>query len=164
MVRSASAILIACLGVFGLASAAHAAPFFVVVPNGATSVNGNTSDGIDDTVHMSFRLQWLYGSGQFFSIGGPIWIDQMAFRAEAGSGPVGGSAANLNLYLSTSSRFPNLNGGAANLMSTTFADNVGTDNLLVYSGGWTLSSPGCAIVGNTPCPFDMLIDFDTPFY
>ena len=47
-------------------------------------------------------------------------------------------------------------------MSTTFADNVGPDNTLVFSGPFTAASPGCP--QNLPvCPFDININFTTPF-
>jgi hypothetical protein len=64
----------------------------------------------------------------------------------------------MNLFLSTSPKFPNTSGP---LMSTTFADNVGADNTLVFSGPLSFSSPGCA--GPSVCPFDMSVNFTTPF-
>ena len=110
------------------------------------------------------RLQQLYGSGQFVSIGSPILIDQFAFRVKPDTGAFHIEMANLDLYMSTSPRFPNLNGGAALLMSTTFADNVGPDNTLVYHGPVSWVSPGCPVNGLTPCDFDLLVTLQTPFY
>ena len=47
-------------------------------------------------------------------------------------------------------------------MSTTFANNTGPDNTLVFSGtNVTLSDAGCS--GPGVCPFDMSIPFTTPF-
>jgi PEP-CTERM motif len=162
MVSRISVVFLAALVSLG-PSVANAAPFFVTVPNNLADAVGNTTDGSDGDP-VDIRVQVLYGSGQFSSVGGPIWIDQMAWRSSPGEGPTSGSAGNLDIYLSTSPRFPNLNGGAALFMSDVFADNVGPDNTLVYSGLIAFSSPGCDIVGNTPCPWDVIFNFDNPFY
>ena len=135
----------------------------IVVPNSNASTVGNTTDGSDDdALGLSLRAQQMFGSGQFTSIGSPILIDQFAWRATPGSGPTTGSAAMVDIYASTSPRFPNLNGGPSLLMSTTFADNLGPDNTLVYHGPLAWSSPGCPD-GPTPCPFDIFFNFQTPF-
>ena len=130
----------------------------IVVPNGNTSVVGNDTDSSNEGSIDAFRAQTLLGSGQFASVGGPILIDQLSFRAAPGTGPVDFSMTSLNLYLSTSPKFPNTSGP---LMSTTFADNVGSDNTLVFSGPFTAASTGCA--GPAVCPFDITLNFTTPF-
>jgi hypothetical protein len=137
-----------CLAAFGSV---------IVVPNFNTSNVGNDTDTADGTGDL--RVQELLGSGQFASAGGPILIiDQFSFRASPGTGPLPFTITSLSIYLSTSSKFPNTNGP---LMSTTFADNVGPDNTLVYSGPFTANSPGCA--GPAACPFDVSLSFTTPF-
>jgi len=128
----------------------------IVVPNSNTSVVGNETDTISGT--GDFRDQELLGSGQFASVGGPILIDQLSYRAVPGTGPVDFSMTVFNLFLSTSPKFPNTGGP---LMSATFADNVGLDNTLVYSGPATFHSNGCA--GPAVCPFDVSVTFTTPF-
>ena len=61
------------------------------------------------------------------------------------------------VHLSTSPLFPNTDNGER-VMSTTYANNIGTDNTLVFSGPATLSSPGCA--GPAPCAFDQVTHLD----
>jgi hypothetical protein len=89
----------------------------------------------------------------------------MAFRAEPGSGALYGAATNLDIYFSTSPRYPNpIIAGPELLMSDTFDDNIGPDNMLVYSGPLVFDSPGCLVVGSTPCAWDLVIDLDAPFF
>lgn len=147
-----------------LVAASPALASSIVVPNGLTNTVGNSDDGTELGLLPPVRLQQLYGSGQFASIGGPLLIDQFAFRVTPGSGPFHIEIGNMDLYMSTSPRFPNLNGGAAALMSTTFAENVGPDNTLVYHGPVSWVSPGCPVNGSTPCAFDLLVTLQTPFY
>ncbi len=47
------------------------------------------------------------------------------------------------------------------MLSTTFANNVGPDNTLVFSGSDTMNGAGCA--GPAPCPFANNIMSTTPF-
>lgn len=77
------------------------------------------------------------------------------FRADPGTGPVDWTFATVDVYVSTSPNSPSS-------MSTTFANNIGPDNTLVFSGtNVTLSDAGCS--GPGVCPFDMSIPFTTPF-
>ena len=145
--KIASLFAASCLAAFGST---------IVVPNFNTGNVGNDTDSVDGTGDI--RSQQLLGSGQFSSVSGPLLIDQLSFRAAPGTGPVDFTMTSLNLYLSTSPKFPNTGGP---LMSTTFADNVGPDNTLVFSGPVTGSSPGCA--GPAVCPFDINLNFTTPF-
>jgi hypothetical protein len=149
MSRAKLAFLVAasCLAAFGNT---------IVVPNFNAGNVGNETDSVAGTGDV--RSQQLLGSGQFASVGGSLLIDQLSFRAAPGTGPVDFTMTSLSLYLSTSPKFPNTGGP---LLSTTFADNVGPDNTLVFSGPVTGSSPGCA--GPAVCPFDININFTTPF-
>ena len=134
----------------------------IVIPNFNTTNLGNTTDGSDPgLVGISLRLQQLFGPGQFLSIGSPILIDQFSFRPTPGSGSASIGAANVDIFLSTSPRFPN-NAGGNPLMSTVFADNVGLDNTLVYSGPLAVNGAGCP-AGPNPCPFTLNFTFQTPF-
>jgi len=128
----------------------------IVVPNSNTSTVGNQPDVLGGS--GDGRSQELLGSGQFASVGGSLLIDQLSFRAAPGTGPLNLTVTTLNLFLSTSSRTPNTSG---TLMSATFADNVGPDNTLVYSGPVTFNTVACA--GPAVCPFDLSILFTTPF-
>ena len=145
--KLASLLAASCLAAFGST---------IVVPNFNTSNVGNETDSVDGT--GDFRVQELLGSGQFSSVGSSLLIDQLSFRAAPGTGPVDFTMTSLSLFLSTSPKFPNTGGP---LLSTTFADNVGPDNTLVFSGPVKVSSPGCA--GPAVCPFDININFTTSF-
>lgn len=131
-----------CLAAFGST---------IVVPIGNTNTAGNDTDSPDIG---DFRVQQLLGSGQFASVSGSLLIDQLSFRLAPGTGSGDVNMTNLDLYLSTSPKAPDT-------ISTTFADNVGPDNTLVFSGPFTDSSLGCN--GPAPCPFDINITFTTPF-
>jgi hypothetical protein len=129
----------------------------IVVPNAEKNVPGNDVAGGPSSPTPSI-FQELFGSGQFTSTG-PIEITKLSWRAAPGMGPVDIGLGNVSLYLSTSPNFPNSSGP---LMSTTFANNVGPDNTLVYSGtNVTLSDAGCS--GPGVCPFDLNFNFTTPF-
>ena len=150
-------ILVLALGL----SATPAVASTIVVPNFNTSNVGNALDGTDPG-SFTARVQQMFGPGQFASIGSPIAIDQMAFRAVPGTGGLTTAADLVDIYLSTSPRLPNLNGGPAALMSMTFADNVGPDSTVVYHGPLAWSTPGCQAVPT--CPFDLTLSFQRPFF
>jgi hypothetical protein len=124
----------------------------IVVPNAETSIPGNSGVGgpISPTPAIA---QFLYASGQFT---GPIEITQISFRASPGTGPADFAYGNMSAYLSTS---PN----STTTVSTTFANNIGPDNTLVFSGtNVVLGDAGCS--GSGVCPFDLSINLSTPFY
>ena len=99
----------------------------VVVPNSL-----NTSDG-DDSVTTppgaaSLRSLQIHDASQFGALSGPSFLTQFAFRPDkilGQSGPL--SWTSLRVYASTTSR------SVAGL-STTFAQNLGTNNTLVFDG------------------------------
>jgi hypothetical protein len=129
-----------------------------VVP-GAWTTSSGTSDPLPILSNSNIRVQELIAPEQFGA--GSLLINQIAFRAFPGSGPLNGTITNLAIYLSTSPLFPNTDNGRT-LMSATYASNVGPDNTLVYSGPGSLTSPGCA--GPSPCPFDEVLTLSTPFF
>ena len=131
----------------------------VVVPNGNIFGPGNASDPLPNP-SQTIELQELLGPGQFHS--SPITITAISFRAKPGSGPVNGSIGSLSVSLSTSPNFPNTSGAGATLMSPTFANNVGKDKVVVFSGSNVpLKDSGCS--GPAPCPFDITVTLQTPF-
>jgi hypothetical protein len=128
-----------------------------VVPGSWTN-NSGTNSPLAGTP-SSYRYQLLTGRKPELGTG-TIIINQIAFRAYPGTGPLNFTIANLTVYLSTSPFYPNTE-NFKTLMSTTFANNIGSDNTLVFSGPKNVSSPGCA--GPSPCPFDVVIPLSTPF-
>jgi len=133
-----------------------------VVPTLNTA--GNAVNSLP-TTSSSLEIQQLVGNGQLPSPS--FTITGLSFRAAPGTGPINATIGNLSVTLSTSPNYPNTNGtgqsgNGKTLMSPTFANNVGPDKTLVFSGSniaW--SDPGCA--GPKPCPFDINIVFTTPF-
>jgi hypothetical protein len=121
---------------------------------------GNAATGLPSTA-TSIELQELVGSGQLPS--NPIEITGISFRAAPGTGRINATIGSLSVYLSTSPNFPNTNGSGKTLMSSTFANNVGPDKTLVYSGSNIVArDTGCTAPG--PCPSDINITFTTPFF
>ncbi len=130
----------------------------VTVP-GAWSSNAGTSEPLPILSNSTLRDQELIGPEQFGS-GTALLITKIGFRAFPGSGPLSATATSLVVHLSTSPLFPNTDNGRVQ-MSTTYANNVGPDDTVVYSGPAILSSPGCA--GPAPCAFDQQLTLTTPF-
>ena len=101
-------------------------------------------------------------NSDFFSgFGGPQAITAIEFRTFPGAVPSAffGStivASDIRIQLSTTGRGDE----GANQLSTTFADNVGTDVQTVYSGALSLTT---AATGNVPNPFDYSIVLQNPF-
>jgi hypothetical protein len=147
-----------------VASPSMAGPLTLVVPNNrATSVGNDTDNNNGTSADPAIRFQQIFGSGQFVSVGGSLLIDQFAWRASPGSGLLSISIATVDIYLSTTQYFPNLNGGPANLLTNNFATNLGPDNTHVYSGSINFSGQACDVNGTTPCLFDFVVNFTTPF-
>ena len=140
----------------GLCAAAMGAT--VTVPGAWTSTSG-TSEPLPILTNSTFRDQELIGPEQFGS-GTALLITKIGFRAFPGSGPLSATITNLTVHLSTSPLFPNSDNGRTQ-MSTTYADNIGPDATLVFSGAAGLNSSGCA--GPSPCPFDQVLTLTTPF-
>jgi uncharacterized protein (TIGR03437 family) len=130
----------------------------LVVPNAETYFAGNAAGQLPGTP-ATIEYQQLLGAGQFHS--SPITITQISFRAAAGKGPLNGNVGSLTLTLSTSPNYPNTTGGTP-LMSATYANNVGPDATVVFSGNnVAIKDAGCAAPG--PCPFDITLVFQKPF-
>ena len=148
-----SAVLLSCGCAFASANT-------LVIPNGLDTTTGNASEGL--STPSSFEYQEDFGRGQFASVGGPLLITQIAFRAAPGTGPIDVTVGTFSIYLSTSPYYPNTINGHQ-LITSNYAANKGPDNTLVLSGGPStfFSSPGCLQPG--PCPFDMVFNLSTPF-
>jgi len=132
----------------------------LVVPNAQAATTGNATIGL--SAPASFEYQEDFGVGQFLSVGEPLLITQVAFRAAPGTGAINADVSSFKIYLSTSPYFPN-SIGSHMLITTDYAANEGADNTLVLSGGagTFFSSPGCSTPG--PCAFDMVFNSTTPF-
>lgn len=128
----------------------------LVVPNQNRPFTGNSSE-LFPKGQQSIEWQELLGPSQLHS--SPMTIGAISFRAAAGTGPINITAASLTVTLSTSPKFPN--GGT--LMSATFADNVGADKTVVFSGNnVAFKDTGCPSPG-LACAFDITLTFSKPF-
>ena len=129
----------------------------IVVPNDCANVEGNEGNYLpfhseEWTNHM--RYQQVYEASQFGVLSQPARITHIAFRPDQWGGDAFASTIqDIQINLSTTS-------GAPDNLSLTFADNVGVDNTVVYSGSLSLSSSD---TGGPPRDFDIIIPLQYPF-
>ncbi len=132
---------------------AWSAAALVTVPSAYWDTEGDQGRsipfGTDNYCDDGIRYQQLYDGSQ---VGGPT-IGSMSFRLDSSSGDVGpvnytGVTVTLSSTLATYAT-----------MSTTFADNIGPNAAIVYSGNLSVDP---STLGS-PNPFDFTINFDTPF-
>jgi hypothetical protein len=119
MRRTSFSILVLLLVPAVFASAAT-----IVAPNGYAAVEGNNAGSFPFT-NFTGRYQQAYAAGEFGS--GPLSISEIAFRTDAS--PATQTWLNqlaFSLRLSTGVL-------PVGSLSTTFADNVGGDDTLVYT-------------------------------
>ena len=102
------------------------------------------------------RYQQLYAASAFGAFNGAEFITELAFRPNPDQPTLMQSFDDVRIFLSTSSADPDA-------LSTTFDDNVGLDETLVYSGALTLSSSVTVSGPGTATDFDILIPLQTPF-
>ena len=144
LLLSATACAINPCGAGGLA---------IVSPAGLADVEGNGEFILPafDVLHQ----QQVYPAADFSSLGGTHpFIIQLALRTDIlNLTPYTASSANVDVRLSTT---------AIDSLSPTFADNVGEDEMLVFSGPVVVNGAGSAPPGG-PHPFDFLITFQSPF-
>ncbi len=136
-----------------LTAAAVAQSPYVVVPQGMeTSYAGNTGLTWRNT---AFRYQMIYDTSHFLDQGidYPITMTRLQFRAINGSTSVGGET-----YTGTTITMSSSPSDWATT-STTFATNVGTDVVTVFSGD-VVCTPAS---GSTPNDWIIDITLQTPF-
>ncbi len=153
-----------------LPNAAQAAtvgiPTTIVAPNNLATTEGDASNGFpfnisDSTIVegglASQRYQQVYAASEFDTLGGlELLITQILFRPDATFGTAFSSVLpNIQINLSTTSAAPNG-------LSTTFANNVGSDDKVVFSGPLSLSSANTGSAAG-PKNFDIVINLMNPF-
>jgi hypothetical protein len=125
----------------------------IVVPNNRATVEGNNGNGAPFTIPT--RVQQVYASSQFSSLGGPALITQLAFRPDAPFGnPAVFTISNIEIDLSTTNASPDG-------LSTTFASNIGPDVLTVFSGPLSMTTADTGPAAG-PKDFDVIINI-APF-
>ena len=148
---TAGAVFIA-LGTVGAAQA-----ITLVAPNDLANVEGNTSSGypLFSGNSIQLRHQQVFGASQFSSLSVPQYINQISFRLDKQAFPFTSNIPNIKINLSTTK-------GSPDGLSTTFSQNIGADNTLVFDGSILLTSANAGPVGG-PKNFDINFDLKTPF-
>ena len=126
----------------------------VVVPN---SLATNDGDGSATSTAGPASVRWLtiHDASQFGALSGPSFLTQFAYRPDGILGQSGPRSWTLQIYASTTSR-------SVAGMSTTFVENLGTNNTLVFDGTVTVTTGNLPGPGNTR-QFDYVFPFTTPF-
>ncbi len=149
-------LLIATVGALlalGTVDTAQAAT--IVVPNSLAAREGNTNNSFPFNTGPS-RYQQVYAASEFASSAEPELIAQILFRPDAVFGNAFSSTLpNIQINLSTTSVAPDG-------LSMTFANNVGSNDTVVFTGPLSLSSGDTGPIEG-PKDFDIVINLSTPF-
>jgi hypothetical protein len=126
-------------------------PYFVV-PAGLDSREGN---GGSSSLSERLRLQEVYRASDFPM--NVIRITELRFRpsVDFGTGVFSDVVSNIVLKLSTTTRQPDN-------LSTTFAQNIGPDETIVYSGALPIQTQFSG-PANGPKNFDIVVPLQRPF-
>ena len=126
----------------------------VVVPNSLATDDGN-GFGTSTTGPASVRWLHIHDASEFGTLSGPSFLTQFAYRPDTIPGQSGPRSLTLRIYASTTSR-------TVAGISTTFAENPGTNNTLVFDGKVNVTTGNLPGPGNTR-QFDYVFPFTTPF-
>jgi hypothetical protein len=124
-----------------------------VAPNTAATNDSTFGSGV--LIASNYREQMIYGAIHFPPDIGLV-ITELRLRPDRSSGRAfTTTVANIQFNLSTTTRNPDG-------LSPTFANNVGFDDTVVFSGPLTISSQFTG-PPNGPKDFDIIIPLSTPF-
>jgi hypothetical protein len=104
---------------------------------------------ITQRVAPSVRIQELRSATDFAAFGSPLLMTEIAWTARFDSLPINLALSDVSIHFSTTPRLPSE-------ISQTFADNIGVDEVVVYSGPLRLVDVGGE--------YGVRIQFQTPFY
>lgn len=125
----------------------------LVAPNQLAAANQSFGSGVLRAAN--YHEQMVYGSAHFPQDIALI-ITELRFRPDASAGyAFTTTLANIQFNLSTTTRNPDG-------LSSTFANNVGFDDTIVFSGALNISSQFTGPPG-APRDFDIIIPLSTPF-
>lgn len=151
--------VLALLPVFGISNPAQTrAVFFFGPPAAAGILDGNSSLSAPFYTANSAYFQQVYSASCFSDLNftGGGWVRTVVFRGDANLGTsFQFTIPNVQLTLSTTAR-------TADGLSTTFADNIGADNMVVLGPGpWSIGgAAGGGVTG-----FSVAFSFpDNPFF
>jgi len=127
----------------------------IVSPVGDSLAEGNSNNSYPFNLgFFGAGYQQVYNATEFSSLSGPELITQIAFRPDGTFGNAFSSTLPfVQIHLSTTEH-------VADALSATFANNVGADDMVVFSGALALSS---ANTGGGPKDFDIVVNLKTPF-
>jgi hypothetical protein len=126
----------------------------LVVPNEWTTAQGDTGNLLPLFSDQPIRYQQVFDASQFSRLnpGGGL-INRIAFRGHGPGIPFTATVPQLQVNLSTTSKSPDN-------LSSTFTDNVGSDDTQVFSGPLHTA---VTFTGD-PTNFEVVINFSKPFY
>lgn len=156
MLFSRSHRTLLCAAVIALC-ANHGRAADVVAPNTLRTVQGDTGNLFPILSSQPLRYQQVYDKSQFagFAAGGE-YITQFAFRVHSPGIPFTASISDFQVNLSTTAKTPEG-------LSATFADNVGTDDTVVFPSASVQFATSVSGSADDPQAFDLVITFTTPF-
>lgn len=145
-------VVFIALGTVGAAQA-----ITLVAPNDLANTEGNAMSGspLFSGNSIQVRHQQVFGASQFNSLPGPQYINQLSFRIDKYGSPFTANIPNIKINLSTTKSSPDG-------LSTTFSDNIGANNTLVFDGSILLTSASAG-PAEGPNNFDINFNFKTPF-
>lgn len=126
----------------------------LVVPNAWSTAQGDAGNLLPLFSSQPIRYQQVFDASQFSQLnpGGGL-INRIAFRGHGPGIPFTATVPQLQVNLSTTSKTPDG-------LSSTFADNVGSDDAQVFSGPL---SAAITFTGD-PTNFEVVVNFTTPFF
>jgi len=129
----------------------------VVVPNALAAAEGGADNIYPfETFGGSLRYQQVFAASEFASLPGPSLITQIAFRPDATVNiPNEVMITSVQINLSTTAASPDG-------LSTTFANNVGGNDTVVFRGSLSFVSAVAGPPGG-PNNFDYVVPLQTPF-
>jgi PEP-CTERM motif len=155
-VNSGAAKFFACSTLFACLLISPATANSIVAPAGTGSTDGNSNNVTPFSagwfgLPSSARYQQVYASSLF---GSTIDIGSIAFRLDGNDapGPFEAIFPSIQIDLSTITPGPDQ-------LSSTFSENVGANDSIVYDGSLTVDPSG----GASPNPFNFVINLQTPF-
>jgi Ig-like domain-containing protein/cohesin domain-containing protein len=124
----------------------------LIVPNYAANFQPNGAT--INTLAVPCRMQTIYGADQFPAY--PIIITEMRWRPDAlDNGALTDNIPNLQINLSTTA-------ATADHLNSTYANNVGTNDTMVFSGPVTFTTAFSTLTNGTKA-FDIVLPLQTPF-
>jgi dockerin type I repeat protein len=126
----------------------------LAVPNEWSTAQADTGNLFPLFSSKPIRYQQVFDAAQFSRLnpGGGL-INRIAFRGHGPGVPFTGTVPQLQVNLSTTSKAPDA-------LSSTFVENVGSDDAQVFSG----PLQAAVTFSGDPTNFEITINFTTPFY